>query len=147
MNNLAGHISSLPRLQDAVPYNLFIVDEDIDISQQVARQGERLGWSCVICNKPAHLAKEMTLRPGPALVLIDVDLREDREGEILECLGQVEQPLRLRFVTGINGAHVVAASLMARARDFSVGTSLLKPFNPESLQRMLMRERLELENR
>ncbi len=82
--------------------------------------------------------------PEPVLLLIDADLIHTQCDGALSAIAALDRPMRLRFATAVNGAHVVTASLMARARDLSVGPSLMKPFSPEAINLMLDREREEL---
>ncbi|WP_138468631.1 hypothetical protein [Poseidonocella sp. HB161398] len=89
----------------------------------------------------------LALRDGdePVLLLIDADLIHPECEGALAAIAALRRPMRLRFATALNGAHVLTASLMARARDLSVGPSLMKPFSPEAINLMLDRERAELE--
>ncbi|WP_172328976.1 hypothetical protein [Mangrovicoccus sp. HB161399] len=125
------------------PY-LVIIEPDAGIAEVLVAFGESHGWSCWVYSDDAALTEALCDGPEPILLLIDADLIHMHCDGALAAIAALDRPMRLRFATGVNGAHVVAASLMARARDLSVGPSLMKPFSPEAINLMLDREREEL---
>ncbi|WP_417699962.1 hypothetical protein [Pseudophaeobacter sp.] len=64
--------------------------------------------------------------------------------EVIEGLTDISRPLRFRFMTGGADAPMLAAKLMARARNLSVGRNLYKPIPMDTLKRVLVEEWEEL---
>lgn len=77
----------------------------------------------------------------PAVALVDIHMPELDGIEVIELLVDIDRPLRFRFMTGGADAPMLAAKLMARARNLAVGRNLYKPVEMETLKRVLDEER------
>ncbi|WP_108258962.1 response regulator [Mangrovicoccus ximenensis] len=132
------------KARSAEPPRLVILEPDAGIAEVLVAFGEAHGWKCCVYRDDGALTGALCDGPEPVLLLIDADLIHMDCSGALSAIAAFDRPMRLRFATGVNGAHVVTASLMARARDLSVGPSLMKPFSPEAINLMLDREREEL---
>ncbi|MBE3638329.1 hypothetical protein [Mangrovicoccus algicola] len=121
-----------------------ITEPDSGVAAVLVAFGEAHGWNCAVFSDGDTMTRSLRAAGDPLLLLIDADLFDSRFDVVLGTLAALDRPMRLRFATAVNGANVVAAGLMARARDLSVGPGLMKPFSPEALNLMLVREREEL---
>lgn len=65
----------------------------------------------------------------PALVILDIHMANKDGIAAIEDFKLIKRRFRLRFMTGGEESHAVAASMIARARDFDVGRTLYKPFS------------------
>lgn len=70
----------------------------------------------------------------PALIFRDILMYQMDGIQAIEELTVFDQPIRLRFITGGEVFHTVAATMIARARDLDIRQMLHKPF---SLDRFL----------
>lgn len=61
--------------------------------------------------------------------------------EAIEGLVDLERPLRIRFITGGTIPPVLAAGMIAKARDLVVGPSVFKPLSKSDLVSLLHAEK------
>ncbi|MDV7144504.1 response regulator [Tropicimonas sp. TH_r6] len=119
---------------------IVIADDNLEFANYVATVCRREGWSVETCENGAILLETLRMGSGPALVLVDVNMPEMDGIEAIEWIVDVDRPLRLRFVTGGSDAPIVAAKMIASARDLAVGYNVFKPLRKEELQALLKEE-------
>lgn len=108
---------------------LIITDDDPDFRKILGKAAHAAGWDAILCANVVELLAAMRASSAPALLFLDIHM-SDKDGiEAIEDLKLVDRRLRLRFMTGGEDAHAVAARMIARARDLDVGMTLYKPFS------------------
>lgn len=120
---------------------LYIADDNADFAGYLATVAERQGWSVEICANGNELVNGLMSETCPAVALVDIHMPELDGIEVIELLVDIDRPLRFRFMTGGADAPMLAAKLMARARNLAVGRNLYKPVEMETLKRVLDEER------
>lgn len=120
---------------------LYIADDNSDFADYLATVAQRQGWSVEICANGNELVDGLMSDTSPAVALVDINMPEMDGIEVIELLMDIDRPLRFRFMTGGADAPMLAAKLMARARNLSVGRNLYKPVEMETLKRILDEER------
>lgn len=119
---------------------LYIADDNIEFAEYLRTVAERLGWVVETCSNGNELLALLASSDGPAVVLVDINMPEKDGIEVIEGLSEISRPLRFRFMTGGADAPMLAAKLMARARNLSVGRNLYKPVPMETLKTVLVEE-------
>jgi CheY-like chemotaxis protein len=123
---------------------LYIADDNSEFADYLTTVAKRLGWTVEVCKNGNELLDLLLGEGGPAVVLVDINMPEKDGIEVIEGLSEIDRPLRFRFMTGGADAPMLAAKLMARARNLSVGRNLYKPIPMETLKRVLTEEWEEL---
>jgi CheY-like chemotaxis protein len=123
---------------------LYIADDNSEFADYLTTVAIRLGWTVEVCKNGNELLDLLLGEGGPAVVLVDINMPEKDGIEVIEGLAEIARPLRFRFMTGGADAPMLAAKLMARARNLSVGRNLYKPIPMETLKRVLSEEWEEL---
>ncbi|MFT6649486.1 response regulator [Pseudophaeobacter arcticus] len=119
---------------------LYIADDNFEFAEYLMTVAQRLGWTVQTCSNGNELLALLYSGDGPAVVLVDINMPEKDGIEVIEGLSEVSRPLRFRFMTGGADAPMLAAKLMARARNLSVGRNLYKPIPMDTLKRVLVDE-------
>lgn len=119
---------------------LYIADDNFEFSEYLTTVAERQGWKVETCTNGNELLSLLFSGDGPAVVLVDINMPEKDGIEVIEGLSEISRPLRFRFMTGGADAPMLAAKLMARARNLSVGRNLYKPIPMETLKGVLVEE-------
>lgn len=119
---------------------LYIADDNIEFAEYLRTVAERSGWEVETCLNGNELLALLESGEGPAVVLVDINMPEKDGIEVIEGLSDFSRPLRYRFMTGGADAPMLAAKLMARARNLSVGRNLYKPIPMETLKNVLGEE-------
>lgn len=120
---------------------LYIADDNSDFAEYLSVVASRQDWDVEICANGRELLAGLLAETRPAVALVDINMPEMDGIEVIEQLGDLDRPLRLRFMSGGADAPMLAAKLMARARNLSVGRSIYKPVTIEVLMRILGEER------
>lgn len=123
-----------------VTRKLYIADDNSDFAAYLSNVASGQDWEVEVCANGRELLAGLLAETGPAVALVDINMPEMDGIEVIEQLIGVERPLRFRFMTGGADAPMLAANLMARARNFSVGRSLYKPVAMDVLKRVLREE-------
>ena len=119
---------------------LYIADDNFEFAEYLTTVAERQGWKFETCTNGNELLSLLFSGDGPAVVLVDINMPEKDGIEVIEGLSEISRPLRFRFMTGGADAPMLAAKLMARARNLSVGRNLYKPIPMETLKGVLVEE-------
>ena len=121
-------------------FNLFVADDDIDFSTFLCTVAERAGWTVHHAANGRVLMEQLAGFEGPALLLIDINMPEVDGIEVIDQLVLLPNPLRVRFMTGGQDTSMVAANMIAKARNLSLGRSLFKPIPMAMLRDVLAEE-------
>jgi CheY-like chemotaxis protein len=119
---------------------LIIAEDDPELLQLYASFGQRAGWTVQTCLSGADLHDVLSAGREPVLLLIDINMPVKDGIEAIEDIVLVQRPLRIRFMTGGEDAPMLAAKLIATARDLPVGRSIYKPLSREVFLAMLEEE-------
>ncbi|MEP2715784.1 response regulator [Pseudophaeobacter sp.] len=119
---------------------LYIADDNSEFVEYLTTVSTRLGWEVETCSNGNELLDLLLGSDEPAVVLVDINMPEKDGIEVIEGLSGISRPLRFRFMTGGADAPMLAAKLMARARNLSVGRNLYKPIPMDTLKRVLVDE-------
>jgi CheY-like chemotaxis protein len=119
---------------------LYIADDNFEFAEYLMTVARRLGWTVQTCSNGNELLALLRSGKGAAVVLVDINMPEKDGIEVIEGLSEVSRPLRFRFMTGGADAPMLAAKLMARARNLSVGRNLYKPIPMDTLKLVLVDE-------
>jgi CheY-like chemotaxis protein len=123
---------------------LYIADDNSEFAEYLTTVASRLGWTVETCTNGNELLELLLAGDEPAVVLVDINMPEKDGIEVIEGLSEITRTLRFRFMTGGADAPMLAAKLMARARNLSVGRNLYKPIPMDTLKRVLNEEWEEL---
>mgnify|MGYP000092770796 FL=1 len=120
-------------------YQIYIADDNIDFAEYLSAVAQREGWKSEICINGLDLLERLPKSTGPALLLVDINMPEMDGIEAIEGLVDQDRPLRLRFMTGGGEPSMIAAKMIAEARNLMVGRNIYKPISKDSLT-MLLRD-------
>jgi CheY-like chemotaxis protein len=120
-------------------YQIYIADDNIEFSEYLAAVSKLEGWIPEVCTNGLELLERLSKGSGPALLLVDINMPEMDGIEAIEGLVDQDRPLRLRFMTGGGEPSMIAARMIAEARDLMVGRNIYKPITKDSLT-MLLRD-------
>ncbi len=128
-------------------HQVFITDDNVEFADYLAAVCQRAGWSVVVCANGRELVERLRPGKGPALLLVDVNMPEMDGIEAIEGISDLHRVLRVRFMTGGPDSSILAAKMIASARELSVGQNIFKPLGKEKLLELLKAEAGELDNR
>ncbi|MCT4556521.1 MAG: response regulator [Pelagimonas sp.] len=106
---------------------IYIADDNLDFAGILAFIAKSEGWSVELCGNGRELFQKVSEAQGPAVAIIDINMPEMDGIEVIEKLIDVDRFLRIRFITGGETPPILAASMIANARNLSVGRNLYKP--------------------
>lgn len=116
---------------------IVIADDDAAILQVLSAFCECEGWSVRTCADGREILAALAQGRAPVLVLIDINMPVMNGIEAIEEIISVARPMRIRFMTGGEDAPMLAAKMIARARDLTVGNSIYKPISREKFVAIL----------
>jgi CheY-like chemotaxis protein len=119
---------------------LYIADDNEDFAEYLATVALQEGWDVTTSANGKELIKNLQSGSGPAFVLVDVNMPEMDGIESIEKMVDIDRPLRVRFITGGQNASIVAARMIASARDLTVGRSIYKPISMKEFKQLLAEE-------
>ncbi|NIZ61980.1 hypothetical protein DL239_13445 [Sedimentitalea sp. CY04] len=122
-----------------IMYQVYIADDNTDFAEYLAAVAQREGWSSEICFNGIDLLERLPKSTGPALLLVDINMPEMDGIEAIEGIVDQDRPLRVRFMTGGGEPSLIAAKMIAKARNLMVGRNIYKPISKDSLT-MLLRD-------
>ncbi|MFQ1702334.1 response regulator [Loktanella agnita] len=120
--------------------HLIIAEDDPELTNVYRSFAERAGWNVQTCNSGAGIKALLAQGDEPVLLLIDINMPEKDGIEAIDDILSVPRPMRLRFMTGGDDAPIVAAKMIAAARDLSVGKNVYKPIPKERFLDILENE-------
>jgi CheY-like chemotaxis protein len=120
---------------------LFVADDNLDFATFISTTAKRDGWEVATCANGGILIDKLLESHGPALLLIDINMPEMDGIEVIEELTELDRSFRLRFMTGGTIPSIIAAGMIAKARNLSVGQSIFKPLDLKTLKDILHIER------
>ncbi len=136
-------LSNGPKLRNLMK-QLYIADDNVDFAEFIAVVAESMRWEPVLCVNGQDLVNKVASGSGPALLIVDINMPEMDGIEAIEGLKTIDRKMRLRFVTGGSEATLLAAKMIAEARNLSVGRNLFKPLRKNDLISLLEMEEREL---
>lgn len=125
---------------------LLIADDAIDLACVLERAALRANWEVSVSSNGSELLAALKALETPAFVLVDINMPELDGIEFAQLLHEYSDlpRIRLRFMTGGPIVGAVAATLIAKARDFEPGMTLYKPFSMSSFGEVLEAEAAHL---
>lgn len=124
----------------------FIADDNDEFAQFLSTVARQEGWDVTISTNGRQLIDSLQSGTGAAFVLIDINMPEMDGIEAIERIVGIDRPLRVRFITGGEYSSIIAAKLIASARDLAVGHSVYKPISKEAFKELLNEEEEALNN-
>lgn len=121
-------------------FQIYIADDNVDFADYLATLARQRGWSTEVCYNGTDLLDRLSMSNGPALVLIDINMPEMDGIEAIEGIVEVDRPLHMRFMTGGSDSSIVAAQMIAKARDLKVGRNVYKPLSKDNFLEILESE-------
>lgn len=115
-------------------FRIVIVDDDDGLLFILSQAVSGLDAEHNLCRNGCELIETLRANDMPALIFLDIHMDQMDGIQAIEELTEFDQPIRLRFITGGDTVHAVAATRLAQARNLDVGPTLYKPF---SLDRFL----------
>lgn len=140
-SSICHHVNTMGDLMN----QLYIADDNTDFAKYVARVASSGGWEVETCENGRALLERLATGDGPAFLLIDINMPEMDGIEAIEGLAELDRPLRLRFITGGTDAAILAAKMIAQARNLTVGRNVYKPIGKQDLTTLLHEEAEALE--
>lgn len=119
---------------------LYIADDNEEFAQYLATVARQEGWDSTISANGKQLIESLQSGNGPAVVIIDINMPEMDGIEAIESIVGIDRPLRVRFITGGSDSSIIAAKMIASARDLAVGGSIYKPISMEAFKALLSEE-------
>lgn len=119
---------------------LYIADDNEEFSQYLSTVAHQEGWSVSVSANGKQLIESLQSGEGPAFVLVDVKMPEMDGIEAIESIVKINRPLRVRFITGGQDSAIIAAKMIASARDLEVGRSVYKPISMNAFRELLSEE-------
>ncbi|OIQ31602.1 MAG: hypothetical protein BM562_07050 [Alphaproteobacteria bacterium MedPE-SWcel] len=107
--------------------HVIIADDNREFLELLSTYCSRAGWTVETCSNGAELMHLVAAGTAPGLLLIDVMMPVVDGIEAIEQICDHPRPLRVRFMSGGDSANLLAAKLIAMARDMSVGRNIFKP--------------------
>ncbi|UYV39086.1 response regulator [Rhodobacteraceae bacterium D3-12] len=129
---------------EAMP-EIVIADDDSGFLEVLSAFSERAGWSVKTCLNGGDILAAVSEGRSPVLVLIDINMPVMDGIAAIEEIILVKRPMRLRFMSGGADAPMLAAKMIAQARDLPVGNSIYKPVEREKYVAMLGEEAILLD--
>lgn len=124
---------------------LYIADDNMEFAEYLSTVAVREGWETIISENGKKLIENLKSGSGPAVVVLDINMPEMDGIEAIEIIVDIDRPLRIRFITGGQDSGIIAAKMIASARDLVVGRSIYKPITMDSIKEMLREETEALE--
>ncbi|AML50447.1 response regulator [Falsihalocynthiibacter arcticus] len=125
-------------------HSLYIADDNHDFADFIATVARQEGWKVEVCSNGYELINRLKESHGPALLFVDVNMPVMDGLEAIEGLVGLDRQLTIRFITGGEISTIIAAKMIANARDLKVGRSIFKPISKAELVTILRAESKEL---
>jgi len=119
---------------------LYIADDNEDFAQYLSTVAQQGGWTVNISSNGKQLVENLKTGTGAAFVLIDINMPEMDGIEAIECIVDIDRPLRIRFITGGRDSSIIAAKMIASARSLAVGRNIYKPITMDAFKALLAEE-------
>ncbi|WP_165354740.1 response regulator [Tropicimonas sp. IMCC6043] len=116
---------------------VYIADDNHEFATFVAVVSRQAGWDAVTCENGRQLLDTLREERGPALVLLDINMPVLDGIEAIEEIVDLDRRLLVRFMTGGADAPIIAARMIASARDLTVGRNIFKPVSKARLEEIL----------
>lgn len=121
-------------------FEFHIADDNEALRSVMARQLQRVGLDPVMSADGAELVARLSTSNSPVALLIDMNMPHLDGIGVLGSLMSLERRFRLRFMTGAAHADALAAQMMAKVRDVSVGRTLHKPVDRATLLKAVVED-------
>ena len=125
--------------------HVIIADDNEGFLELLSTYCLKAGWTVETCLNGADLMEIVRAGSGPGLLLIDIMMPVVDGIEVIEQINDLERPMRIRFMSGGDSALLIAAKLMASARDMNVGRNIFKPVERKDFLAILDEEQRQLE--
>lgn len=125
---------------------VYIADDNVGFAEYVSIIADKNGWDAQICKNGQELIDSISksYSDDPALLLIDINMPKMDGIETIDRLAILECPVRIRFMTGGQESSLLAARMIAEARDLQVGRNINKPLSKEKLTELFRDEAIKL---
>ncbi|MBV7394241.1 response regulator [Mameliella sediminis] len=120
--------------------HVIIADDNEGFLDLLSTMCLRAGWTVETCTNGRDLIEAATSGTNAALLLIDINMPIVDGIEVVDRLKDLPRPVRLRFMTGGDSAPMIAAGLIASARELSVGRNIFKPIAKAKFMTLLEEE-------
>lgn len=119
---------------------IYIADDNEEFSQYLSTVAQKEGWAVSVSENGKQLIRKLQSGEGAAFVLVDINMPEMDGIEAIESIVKIDRPLRVRFITGGQDSSIIAARMIASARDLEVGRSVYKPITLSAFRELLSEE-------
>ncbi len=120
--------------------HVIIADDNKEFRVLLSMYCQRAGWTVESCANGAELMDLVAAGSGPGLLLIDIMMPVVDGIEAIERICAHDRPLRVRFMSGGDSAPLMAAKLIASAREMRVGRNIFKPVGRDQFLAVLDEE-------
>lgn len=124
--------------------HVIIADDNKEFRVLLSTYCLRAGWTVETCANGAELVEVIASGTEPGLLLVDIMMPVLDGIEAIERICAQDRPLRVRFMSGGDNAPLLAAKLIAAARDMGVGRNIFKPVARADILRVLEEEAAQL---
>lgn len=114
---------------------VFVVDDDPDILELVARVASRAGY--LVKTFATGIAMLAHLDECPATIVLDMTMPGLDGFEVIDVLALRGFAGRLVIASGFSGSVTHMAQILARAKGLRVAGAIAKPFAPAELRNLL----------
>lgn len=121
-------------------HQIYIVDDNTEFAEYLAVVARREGWTTDICTNGLELLDSLKKGSGPALLLVDINMPVLDGIEVIDGIADQDRPLRICFMTGGADPAMIAAKMIAKARDLQVGKNIYKPLSKSTFTSILQVE-------
>ncbi|GLQ35927.1 hypothetical protein GCM10007939_22110 [Amylibacter marinus] len=126
-------------------YQILIADDNKDFADYLATIARGQGWIPKTCSDGIELNEILNDCTEPVLLMVDINMPRMNGLEAIDGISTYDFPLRVRFMTGGGDTSMIAAKMIANARDVPVGRNVYKPIAKDSFISLLSAEMAELE--
>lgn len=131
MNKLPSNTSG-DKMPKELPMNVLIVEDDPNYADTLEMFVDELGYNVVGIASQGKQAMTLFDEHNPDLVLMDINLEGELTGIDLARIFQGQRPVPIIFITSFDDRET-----FVKARQTGPYAYLIKPFEPEALQRSI----------
>jgi CheY-like chemotaxis protein len=133
------HTTALRQWGAVITGQLYIVDDDPALRRLLTPLAQSDGWTVVECADGSELHARLGHEPGPAVVVLDLNMPEMDGIALLRSLSGQPTQLALLIMTGGFAVNAKAARVIAETSGMVVIGILFKPFPLDHFREALAR--------